>query len=197
MDRLKTMEVFARIVEARSFTRVAEDLGIPRSTVSDAIKGLEDRLGVNLFHRTTRVVRPTVDGEAYYRRCLSILADIEDADASVSAARPKGVLRVSVHGTLARHFLLPTLPDFLERNPDIALQLQESDRLVDLVSEGIDCALRVGEPADSDLIGRKVAVLQEVTCASPAYLAGSVFRKHLPILKVIRWLASGRAQAVG
>ncbi|KZL15099.1 HTH-type transcriptional regulator DmlR [Pseudovibrio axinellae] len=170
MDRIDAMNVFTRIVEVRSFTKVAADLGLPRSTVTDAVKGLEARLSVSLLHRTTRVVRPTLDGEAYYRRCLSILSEIEDAEDAFAGTKPKGMLRVDVHGVLARHFLLPTLPDFLERYPDIQIHIGEGDRLVDLVREGVDCALRVGNPIDSDMIGRKLADLDEVTCASPDYL---------------------------
>ena len=171
MDRLSAMDVFARIVELRSFTKVAEDLGLPRSTITDAIKGLERRLGVSLLHRTTRVVRPTPDGEIYYRKCRSILSEIEDAESAFAGTLPKGKLRIEVHGILARHFLLPTLPDFLARYPDIEIHIGEGDRLVDLVREGVDCVLRVGEPIDSDLVGRKIADLDEVTCASPEYLA--------------------------
>jgi DNA-binding transcriptional LysR family regulator len=170
MDHLDAMNVFTRIVEARSFTQVANDLGLPRSTLTDAIKRLEDRLGVSLLHRTTRVVRPTLDGEEYYLRCLSILSEVEDAESAFSGAKPKGKLRVHVHGILARYFLLPTLPDFLARFPEIEIEIGEGDRLVDLVREGVDCVLRVGAPADSDLIIRKLASLEEVTCASPAYL---------------------------
>ncbi len=171
MDRLDAMKVFVRIVEARSFVRVATDLDLPPSTVTDAIKGLEARVGVSLLHRTTRVVRPTLDGEAYYLRCLSILADIEDAEDALIGTTPKGVLRVDVHPTLADHFLLPTLPDFLKRHPGLAIHIGEGDRLVDLVREGVDCTLRVGAPADSSMIVRKLADLDEVTCAAPDYLA--------------------------
>ncbi len=171
MDRFDAMRVFSRVVERRSFTVAAEDTGLPRSTVTDAVKQLEARLGVRLLHRTTRHVSPTLDGEAYYQRCLSILADIEEAEGAFAGAKPKGVLRVDVHGTLGRHFVLPNLPSFLETYPDIELYMSEGDRLVDLVREGIDCVLRVGTPQDSDMIARRVAMLEEVTLASPAYLA--------------------------
>jgi DNA-binding transcriptional LysR family regulator len=171
MDRFDAMRVFCRIVERRSFTAAAEDTGLPRSTVTDAVKQLEARLGVRLLQRTTRHVSPTLDGEAYYRRCLSILSDIEDAEGAFAGAKPKGMLRVDVHGTLARHFVLPNLPSFLEAYPDIELYMSEGDRLVDLVREGIDCVLRVGIPADSDMVARRVAMLDEVTLASPSYLA--------------------------
>ena len=170
MDRFDAMRVFCRVVERRSFTLAAEDTGLPRSTVTDAIKQLETRLGVRLLQRTTRHVSPTLDGEAYYQRCLRILSDIEDAEGAFAGAKPKGVLRVDVHGTLARHFVLPNLPSFLETYPDIELQITEGDRFVDLIREGIDCVLRVGALQDSDMIGRRVAMLAEVTLAAPAYV---------------------------
>jgi DNA-binding transcriptional LysR family regulator len=170
MDRFDAMRAFTRIVERRSFTRAAEDLGLPRSTVTEAIKQLEGRLRVRLLQRTTRHVSPTLDGEAYYRRCLTLLADLEDAEAAFSDARPRGILRVDVHGTLARHFLMPSLPGFLARYPDLQLHISEGDRLVDLVREGIDCVLRAGEPQNGDMVGRRVATLDEVTCAAPGYL---------------------------
>ncbi len=170
MDRFDAMRVFSRVVERRSFTLAAEDTGLPRSTVTDAVKQLESRLGVRLLQRTTRHVSPTLDGEAYYQRCLSILADIEDAEGAFAGAKPKGMLRVDVHGTLARHFVLPSLPSFLETYPDIEFYMSEGDRLVDLVREGIDCVLRVGIPQDSDMVARRVAILEEITLASPGYL---------------------------
>ena len=171
MDRFDAMRVFTRVLERRSFTLAAEDLGIPRSTVTDAIKQLEKRLGTQLFLRTTRHVNPTLDGQAYYQRCIEIIASIEDAEGGFSGAMPRGLLRVEVQGTLARHFLLPELPAFLEKYPDIELYMTEGDRFVDPVREGIDCVLRVGLLQDSDMIARRVAMLDEVTVASPAYLA--------------------------
>jgi DNA-binding transcriptional LysR family regulator len=170
MDRFETMRVFARVVERRSFTLAAEDLGLPRSTVTDAIKSIEARLGVRLLERTTRHVSPTLDGEAYHRRCVALIADLEEAEAAFSGAKPKGLLRVDVHGTLARHFVLPHLPQFLAEYPGIEIYISEGDRLVDLIREGIDCVLRVGDLADSDMIARRVAMLEEVTCAAPNYL---------------------------
>src|SRR5690349_7008489 len=178
MDRFGEMKVFTRVVERRSFTLAAEDTGLPRSTVTDAIKQLEARLGVRLLQRTTRHVSPTLDGEAYYQRCLSILADIEDAEGAFAGAKPKGMLRVDVHGTLARHFVLPSLPSFLDTYPDIEFYMSEGDRLVDLVREGIDCVLRVGIPQDSDMVARRVAMLEEVTLASPAYLERHGMPEH-------------------
>src|SRR5215510_12010062 len=135
MDRLDAMRLFARIVERRSFTLAAHDMGLPRSTVTYAMKEMEARLGVKLLQRTTRTVRPTLDGEAYYRRCLAILDDIQEAEGAFSGAEPQGLLRVDVQGTLARHFLMPGLPEFFARYPRIELSMSESDRWVDPVQE--------------------------------------------------------------
>jgi DNA-binding transcriptional LysR family regulator len=171
MDRLEVMRLFTRIVERQSFTQAAQDLELPRSTATQAIKELEKRLGARLLQRTTRHVRSTLDGEAFYKRCVAILGEVEDAEAVFSNAKPRGLLRVDVHGTLARHFVLPALPAFLAEYPDLQLHLGEGDRLVDLVREGVDCVLRVGDLKDSAMVGRRVALLEEVTCASPGYLA--------------------------
>lgn len=171
MDRFDAMRVFTRIVERRSFTRAAEDLGLPRSSVTDAVQGLEARLGVRLLLRTTRQVNPTLDGEAYYRRCLALLADLEEAEAAFAGAKPSGLVRIDVHGTQARHFLLPGLPRFLEAYPGIRLHLGEAHQALDPLREGFDCLLRAGTLADSPLIRRKLAELPRGTFASPDYLA--------------------------
>lgn len=171
MDRLDAMRLFTRVVERRSFSQAATDLAVPRSTATLVIKHLEQRLGVRLLQRTTRTVRPTLDGEAYYRRCLVILDDVENAEGALRGTDPRGLLRVDVHGTLARHFLLPGLPQFLKDFPGLELHMTEGDRLADLIREGIDCVLRVGTPRDSDMIARRVATLDEVTLAAPGYLA--------------------------
>ncbi|MDW9398361.1 LysR family transcriptional regulator [Sinorhizobium meliloti] len=171
MDRFDAMRVFARVAERRSFTLAAEDLGLPRSTITDAVKQLEGRLGVRLLQRTTRVVRTTLDGEAYYHRCVRLIADLEDTEAVFSGASPSGLLRIDVHGTQARHFLLPGLKVFLDRYPDIRLHISETHQPVDIVREGYDCIVRAGHLADSPLIGRKLAELKRGTFASPEYLA--------------------------
>lgn len=171
MDRFDSMHLFVRIVERRSFTGAANDIGIPRSTVSQVIKQMEDRLGVQLLQRTTRVVRPTLDGEAYYFRCIDILREIDDAETAFSCTSPKGKLRIEVQGTIARHFLMPSLPEFLTKYPDIKIAITERDRWVDLIEEGVDCALRWGELPDSDLIARRLYLARRVTCASPDYIA--------------------------
>lgn len=197
MDRFDAMRVFARVTERRSFTLAAEDLSLPRSTVTDAVKDLERRLGVRLLQRTTRHVSPTLDGEAYYQRCLSILADIEEAEGAFAGVKPKGLLRVDVHGTLARHFVLPGLPRFLEAYPEIELHISEGDRLADLIREGIDCVLRVGEPKDSDMIARRVAMLDEVTLASPIYLKQFGTPASLEVLAQGHRMVGFRSTATG
>src|SRR3981189_90558 len=171
MDRFDAMRVFTRIMERPSFTQAADDLGLPRSAVTDAVKTLEARLGVRLLERTTRQVSPTLDGEAHYRRCLSLIADLEDAEGAFGGARPKGLLRVEVRGKLARPFLLPNLPGFFAQYPDIEINMSESDRWVDLIREGVDCVLRFGTLPDSDMIARQVVVLERLTCATPDYFA--------------------------
>lgn len=170
MDRFEAMRLFTRVVERRSFTQAAHDLEIPRSTATQVVQQLEARLGARLLQRTTRTVSPTLDGEAYYRRCMAILDDIENAEGAFRGANPRGLMRVEVQGTLARHFLLPALPAFLERYPDIEIAMSESDRWVDVVREGVDCVLRYGALPDSDLVARTVATLRRITCAAPSYL---------------------------
>nr|WP_315846609.1 LysR family transcriptional regulator [uncultured Achromobacter sp.] len=171
MDRFQEMQVFVRIAERRSFSQAAEDLQIPRATVTNLIKRMEKRLGARLLERTTRQVRLTHDGEAYYQRCVRLLADLEEADGAFLNTAPKGLLRVNAQGTLAKYFVMPGLPGFLERYPDIVLHLGEDDRLVDMVREGVDCVLRAGALQDSSLVGRQIALMPQVTVASPAYLA--------------------------
>jgi DNA-binding transcriptional LysR family regulator len=171
VDRFQEMQVFIRIAERSSFTQAADDLQIPRATVTNLLKRMETRLGTRLLERTTRTVRLTHDGEAFYRRCVRLIADMEEAEGSFRNVAPKGLLRVNVQGTLARHFLLPALPEFVTQYPGIELLIGEDDRLVDLVREGIDCVLRAGTLLDSSMVGRRVALMEQVSVASPAYLA--------------------------
>jgi len=171
MDRFQEMQAFVRIAERQSFTQAAEDLQIPRATITTLIQRMEERIGTRLLERTTRTVRLTQDGESHYRRCVRLLADVEEAEGSFRNAAPKGQLRVNLQGTLARHFVVPALPGFLARYPELALHIGEDDRLVDLVREGVDCVLRAGTLQDSSMVGRRVALLPQVTVASPAYLA--------------------------
>ncbi len=173
MDRIDAMQLFVRIAELGSFTKAAEDLQLPRATVTQALQQLEKRLGARLLHRTTRHVSTTPDGDAYYQRCLRLLADIEEADTAFgnSGSKPKGKLRVDLQGTLAKHFVLPRIGGFVADYPDIELEIGMGDRLVDLVREGIDCVMRGGTLADSSMVARRVALLEQVTCATPEYFA--------------------------
>jgi DNA-binding transcriptional LysR family regulator len=170
MDRLDVLGLFIRIVDRRSFSAAAADMGVSRPVATAAIKALEERLGVRLLQRSTRHVAVTPEGEAYYRRCLAILSDLEDAERGASGA-VSGLLRVDVPGNLGRTIILPALPDFLQRHPALTVQIGEGERMVDLLREGVDCVVRAGELADSDMIVRRIGLVEEATCASPAYLA--------------------------
>ena len=170
MDQVKAMKVFVRIYERSSFTQAADDLNLPRATLTHTLNQFEAWLGTRLLERSTRKVRPTLDGEAYYQRCVQLLAELEEAELAFRSVAPNGRLRVDLHGTLGKHFVIPALPQFMVRYPDIELSISEADRHVDLISEGVDCVLRAGTLGDSTLIGKRVANLRQITCASPAYL---------------------------
>ncbi|WP_119389736.1 LysR family transcriptional regulator [Taklimakanibacter lacteus] len=173
MDKIDTLKVFVRLVESRSFTRTADLLRMPRSTVSMALQALEHRVGTRLINRTTRRVSLTEDGNAFYERCLRLLADYEETETLFrqSSSLPRGKLRINVPGRLGRLIIAPALPQFFARYPDIEIDMGVTDRAVDLLQEGIDCVLRVGPLADSSLVSRKLGDLVLLNCASPAYLA--------------------------
>lgn len=174
MNKFRAMEVFVQVVDVGGFTRAAENLKLPKATVSTLIKSLEASLSVKLLNRTTRHVSVTAEGAVYYDRCIRILSDIRDADDCLSQTRlnPSGRLRIDAPTGLASEVIIPALPDFVERYPEIQLELGCSDRQVDLVEEGVDCAIRGGRRlTDSTLIARRVGTMQYATCASPAYLA--------------------------
>ena len=173
VDRIDLFRIFARVVECASFTRAADTLGLPRSSVSAAVQELEARLGTRLLHRTTRKVAPTQDGAAFYERCLRLVADVEEAENLFrhGASMPAGTLRVDVPGRIGRLIVAPALPDFLERYRGIDIELGVTDRAVDLVEDAVDCVLRIGELSDSGLIARPLGRLDLINVASPAYLA--------------------------
>lgn len=194
MDRFQEMQIFVRIAQCGSFSQAAEDLQIPRATVSNMVKRLEQRLGVRLLERTTRQVKATQDGQHYYQRCLGILADLDDADSLFQNTSPKGVLRVNLQGTLAKHFVMPNIQQFIAQYPNISLHIAEDDRLVDLVKEGIDCVLRAGQLQDSTLIAKSLARMGQTTVASPAYLAKHGTPTSLTSLKThkaVAYLSTG------
>jgi DNA-binding transcriptional LysR family regulator len=173
MDRFDALRAFARVVEAGSFTKAAQTLHMSKTTVTQQVQQLEARLRVKLLNRTTRQVRVTADGAAYYERVVRLLADLEDADTSLSgaSASPSGRLRVDVPSPFARMVLAPALPAFHARYPEIQLDLGVSDRMVDLIGDNVDCVLRGGELTDSSLMARRMGALALGVFAAPAYLA--------------------------
>jgi DNA-binding transcriptional LysR family regulator len=172
MDRLDAMRLFIRIVELGSFTAAANDLNLPRATVTHTIKRLESRLGTPLLRRTTRRVHATRDGEAYYSHCVRLLADMDavEADFREATVQPRGRLRIDLPALMARLWLIPSLPAFFARYPLLELDIGTGDHFVDLLREGVDCVLRVGKLPDSNLIGRRVGMLEQLTVASAAYV---------------------------
>lgn len=174
MDRVFCMRVFVRVVEHGSFARAADDLALSRARVTTAIGQLERHLGIRLLHRTTRRLSLTDEGRAYYERCVRILEDITEAEEAIcgSRAAPKGRLKVSVPQSFAHLWFFDELPGFLARYPDLSIDIVFTDRAVNLVEEGIDCAVRAVEiPGDSTLVARHISSIKRVTCAAPAYLA--------------------------
>ena len=172
MIRLEALQAFARVVEAGSFTKAAETLHMNKTTVTQLIQYLEARLRVRLLNRTTRQVNVTADGAAYYERVVRILSDIEESEMVLSsnAAAPKGRLRVDVPGVLGRHMLLPAMPQFHARYPDIQIDLGVSDRPIDLIGDNVDCVVRGGEVADQSLVARRIGAFGYVMCAARPYL---------------------------
>ncbi|KEA65325.1 Transcriptional regulator, LysR family [Marinobacterium lacunae] len=166
------MQLFVRIVELGSFTAASEHLDMSRASATALMRQLESHLGVRLLQRTTRQVSTTPDGEVYYRQVQSILRDVDAVENRLSqqAQYPKGRLRVDLPASLARLVVIPALPAFYRRYPEIVLELSVADRMIDLVREGVDCVLRIGELDDSSLIARRLALLPQVTCASCDYI---------------------------
>lgn len=173
MDRFNAMRVFTRIVELGGFAKAADSLQLPRASVTILIKQLEAHLGVQLLQRTTRQISLTLDGAAYYPRCVRLLADLEETEAVFSAARhnPKGLLRVDMPSGIGRLIVIPALPQFTRRYPLIELDIGLNDRPVDLIREGVDCVLRGGAALDESLVARPLVMLDQITCASAEYLA--------------------------
>ena len=173
MDQLLAMRVFTRVAERGSFAHAADELDISRAAASGHVAALEKHLGVRLLNRTTRRVSLTTEGADYLRRCRRILDEVQDAEETLrgSRSKPQGLLRVDVPVAFGRYLLLPALPEFTHRYPAIELDIRLNDRIVDLVAERIDVALRVGGVQQSGLVARRVAQANIVTCASPIYLA--------------------------
>ena len=173
MDRFDAMQAFARVVEAGSFTKAAETLHMSKTSVTQLVQQLEARLRVKLLNRTTRKVNVTADGAAFYERVVRLLADLDDAETGLSGAsvQPRGRLRVDVPSPLASLILVPALPAFHARYPDIQIDMGVSDRMVDIIGENVDCVVRGGELTDQSLMARRVGDLQLGVFAAPRYLA--------------------------
>ncbi|KVD67678.1 LysR family transcriptional regulator [Burkholderia ubonensis] len=173
MDHLHAMRIFARVAHLGSFTKAAEQMQLPRPTVSNAVQYLEKHLKIRLLQRTTRRVALTAEGATYYERCARLLADLDDAETLFedAGASPRGVIRVDLPERFALDKVIPAIPSFHARYPDLRIVMSTTDRFVDLIADGIDCAVRVGALSDTSLVARRIGELAQVNCASPAYLA--------------------------
>jgi LysR family transcriptional regulator, regulator for bpeEF and oprC len=173
MDRLQAMRVYTRVARLGSFVRAAADLDLSRATVSESLAALERHLGVRLLRRTTRRVALTLEGADYLERCQRILAEVEAAEESVRGTRdrPAGPLRIDVPTAFGRHLLVPALPQFMKRYPELELDLRFNDRVVDLIAERVDVAVRVGVVRPQSYVARRIATTRRVICGSPGYLA--------------------------
>jgi LysR family transcriptional regulator for bpeEF and oprC len=173
MEPLQAMQAFARVAELGSFSRAADALGLSRAMVSTHVQRLERRFGLKLLNRTTRKVAVTPAGADYLEHCRRVFAELAAAEETLRQSReqPTGRLRVDVAGSFARHLLLPALPEFLARFPGIEVELRINERVVDLVKERVDLAVRGGVITDPDLVARQIARARWIFCASPAYLA--------------------------
>lgn len=163
MDQIQAMKIFIRIAELESFSRAAEDLDLPRATVSTTLKRLEQRLGVRLFLRTTRQVKITDEGKIYYQRCLQLLSALEEADTLFAHHKnqPAGTVRIDMPHSLARVMVIPALQAFYEHYPHITLSVSANDNSVNLLDQGVDCVIRAWPSEDENLQSRHLANLEQ------------------------------------
>ncbi|KQT38125.1 LysR family transcriptional regulator [Methylophilus sp. Leaf414] len=173
MDTNESLKRFVRVAELGSFTKAAESLSLPKASVSQAIQQLETKLQTQLFHRTTRTVQLTPDGQLFYEKSKDVLSEIEELETLFISddSQISGVIRVNMSHPMARHLVIPALPEFLQRYPNLSLDISSEDRKVDLISEGYDCVVRTGEVEESGMIMRKIGEMQQTNFASPAYIA--------------------------
>jgi len=189
------MKLFVRVAELESFTRCAEQLGIPKATLSAAIRRLEERMGTRLLLRTTRRVQLTTDGQLCYARCRDLLADMEEFNGLFrQGGQISGQLRVDMPSRMARHLVIPALPAFLAQHPDLQLMLSSTDRRVDLVRDGFDCVVRVGALEPSSLVARPLGHYRQINCASAAYLARYGVPQTLAVWPGTGWSIMGRGR---
>jgi len=180
MDQLTAMRVFLRVVETGNFTRASASLNMPKATVTNLIQGLEAHLRTKLLNRTTRRVLVTPDGALYYERAARLLSDLDELDGSLSSAQslPKGRLRVETASAFANVIIIPALPEFHKKYPDIQIDLGVSDRTVDYLAENVDCAIRAGTLTDQSLIARRITEMKFISCASREFLARHAVPQH-------------------
>ena len=180
MDKLNSIRAFTKVVQHSSFAAAARDLRLSRSAVSKHVIELEQELGVQLLSRTTRSVTATENGQAYYERCLAILSDLEEADLSATRlqAEVRGLLRINAPMSFGTLHLARAVADFMEKYPDLRIQLLLSDQQVDPVQEGFDVTLRIADLPSSSMIARRIAPARRAICASPSYLARHGTPKH-------------------
>src|SRR5688572_1823464 len=172
-DALQEMTVFTRVVAAGSLSAAARELGLSPALISRKLAALESRLGVRLINRTTRSLHLTDEGASYHESCARVLAEIDEAEAAVSAGRvePRGTLKVALPASFGHQHIAPLIPEFAARYPEVHIALSLSDRNLSLIDEGFDLAVRIAELEDSSLAARRLAPNRRVVCASPAYLA--------------------------
>ena len=175
MDKLGDLEVFAQVVSAGSLSAAGRELGLSPAVVSKRLRRLEDRIGTRLIQRTTRQISLTEAGQGYYERVVAILAGLDEAEAFVTrrSQQARGILRVSAPTSFGRMHIAPHLKAFMGANPDLSVHLMLSDRMVDIVAEGFDIAIRIAELNDSSLVARRLAPVRRILCATPGYLAAN------------------------
>jgi len=174
-NRMLAMRVFVRVVESGTFTNAANSLRMPKPTVTKLVQGLESHLRIKLLNRTTRRVTVTPDGSAYYERVVRLLGDLDDIESSVTHAkeRPRGRLRIDAGGAMSYYLILPTLPEFLAKYPEIDVECGVSDRPADLIGDNVDCVIRGGPLLEPSLVARHIGDMRWLTCATPSY-----FERH-------------------
>jgi len=199
MDRFEQYRVFAQVAEMGSFIKAANALELPRASVSAAVQHLEAQLGARLLHRTTRQVRLTADGAQLLERVRPLLAEVEDIDHlfQQSQRQVSGRLNVDVPSRIARRLVAPALPGLLRRHPRLQLALGSSDRAIDLIQEGVDCAVRIGALHDSSLVSRPLGSIALINCASPAYLRERGVPRAPDALPAEHWMVGYASPTTG
>jgi DNA-binding transcriptional LysR family regulator len=202
MDQLLAMRAFVRVVDAGTFTKAADLLALPNSSLSKLVQQLEEHLRVKLLQRTTRRVSVTPEGATYYQKAIRLLAELDEIDTGfqVSQARPRGRIRIDMGSSVANNVLVPMLPEFLARFPEIEIDVGVSDRMIDLIGDNVDCVIRGGQLVDPSLVARSIGRTEWVTCASPAYLAAYGLPRHPDDLekshRVVSYLSTQTSRVV-